>query len=151
MLKKKILILILVLFTLVGLLSYFSGLFIDVTRDAGKYATVAKEIYQNGNFINLTIHGEAYDQKPPLLFWLGAIGFSIGGVTNFWFKFPVFILILLGIYWAFKLGESLYNRKTGIITAILLFISLIYSLYSMDVHTDTPLQAFCYFGIMATV
>lgn len=142
MFKNKTLLFIVIFFSIIGIVSYFSGLFIDVTRDAGKYATVAKEIYQNGNYINLTVHGEAYDQKPPLLFWLGAIGFSIGGISNFWFKFPVLILVFLGFYWAFRLGESLYNRKVGIISAILLFTSFIYSLYSMDIHTDTPLQAF---------
>ncbi len=140
--KNKILTGIFLLFAGLALTAYFSGLFIDVTRDAGKYATVAKEIFQNGNFINLTIHHEPYDQKPPLLFWMGAVGFSIGGISNFWFKFPVFLLVLAGFYWAFKLGESLYNRKVGIITAILLSLSFIYSLYSMDIHTDTPLQAF---------
>ena len=124
--KNKLLILIFSLFTAVAFAAYFSGLFIDVTRDAGKYATVAKEIYQNGNFINLTVHNEPYDQKPPLLFWLGALGFSIGGISNFWFKFPVFLIVLLGIYWAFKLGNSLYNRKVGILTSVLLFFSFIY-------------------------
>ncbi len=140
--NNKILTTIIVFFILVGLVSYVAGLFIDVTRDAGKYATVAKEIYQNGNFINLTVHGDAYDQKPPMLFWLGAAGFFVGNISNFWFKFPVFILVLFGFYWAFKLGESLYNRKVGLLTAFLVFSSFIYSLYSMDIHTDTPLQAF---------
>lgn len=139
---NKTLTAIIVFFLLAGLVSYIAGLFIDVTRDAGKYATVAKEIYEHGNFINLTIHGEAYDQKPPLLFWLGATGFCVGGISNFWFKFPVFIVVLLGFYWAFKLGESLYNRKIGLLTAFLLVSSFIYSLYSMDIHTDTLLQAF---------
>ncbi len=140
--KNKILIIIFSLFTAIALAGYFSGLSIDVTRDAGKYATVAKEIYQNGNFINLTVHDEPYDQKPPLLFWLGALGFAIGGISNFWFKFPVFLLVLAGFYWAYRLGESLYNRKVGIVTAVILFTSFIYVLYSMDIHTDTPLQAF---------
>ncbi len=140
--KKKILTLIIILFALVGVAAYVAGLFIDVTRDAGLYATISKEVFEKGNLINLTVLGEPYDQKPPLLFWLGAIGFTVGGVSNFWFKFPVFILILAGFYWAFRLGESLYNRKTGIITAVFLFSSFIYSLYSMDIHTDTPLQAF---------
>lgn len=140
--KNKTLTTIIIVFLLIGLASYVAGLFIDVTRDAGKYATVAKEIYQNSNFINLTVHGEAYDQKPPMLFWLGTAGFYIGNISNFWFKFPVFILVLFGFYWAFKLGESLYNRKVGLLSAFLVFSSFIYSLYSMDIHTDTPLQAF---------
>lgn len=140
--KNKIFTGIFLLFLTLAFTAYFSGLFIDVTRDAGKYATVAKEIFQNGNYINLTVHHEPYDQKPPLLFWMGAVGFWIGGISNFWFKFPVFLLILAGFYWAFKLGESLYNRKVGILTVILVSLSFIYSLYSMDIHTDTPLQAF---------
>lgn len=122
--------------------SYLTGLSIDVTRDAGKYATVAKEIFQNGNFINLTVHGDAYDQKPPMLFWMGAAGFSIGGISNFWFKFPFLLLTFLGFYWAFQLGKSLHNQRVGYLTAILLGFSFIYSLYSSDIHTDTPLQAF---------
>ena len=142
MLRKYIPAAVIIFFIATGLIAYFSGLFIDVTRDAGKYATVSKEIFQNGNFINLTVHAEPYDQKPPLLFWMGAAGFAIGGISNFWFKFPVFLLMLAGIYWAFRLGECLYDRKTGIVTALILFSSFIYSLYSMDIHTDTPLQAF---------
>ncbi|QGY45370.1 hypothetical protein GM418_17330 [Maribellus comscasis] len=122
--------------------AYITGLNIDVTRDAGKYATVSKEIYQNGNFINLTIHGEAYDQKPPMLFWLGALGFTIGKISNFWFKLPVLLLVFAGFYWAFRLGESLYNKRVGFLTGIMSAFSFIYLMYSMDIHTDTPLQAF---------
>lgn len=122
--------------------SYFAGLSIDVTRDAGKYATVSKEIFQKGNFINLTIHGDAYDQKPPMLFWLGALGFTIGGISNFWFKLPILLLVFAGFYWAFQLGKSLYNKRVGYLTAIFLAFSFIYSMYIMDIHTDTPLQAF---------
>lgn len=139
---KKLLIIILSFYVLLAFAGYLSGLFIDVTRDAGKYATISKEIFENGNFINLTVHGEAYDQKPPLLFWLGAAGFYVGNISNFWFKFPVFLLVLFGFYGAYKLGETLYNKQTGVLTALLMFTSCIYSLYSMDIHTDTLLQVF---------
>lgn len=142
MLKNKTLQIIFLCIAAVALSSYFAGLPIDVTRDAGKYATVAKEMFQNGDYINLTIHGDAYDQKPPMLFWLGTLGFSIGGISNFWFKFPVLLLVFAGFYWAFRLGKSLYNTRVGLLTATFLAFSVIYVLYSMDIHADTPLQAF---------
>ena len=142
MLKNKTLQIIFLCIAAVALSGYFAGLPIDVTRDAGKYATVAKEMFQNGDYINLTIHGDAYDQKPPMLFWLGALGFSIGGISNFWFKFPVLLLVFAGFYWAFQLGKSLYNKRVGFLTATFLAFSLIYVLYSMDIHADTPLQAY---------
>lgn len=140
--KNKALQFIFIFIAVVGLWSYFAGLTIDVTRDAGKYATVAKEMFQSGDLVHLTIHGDAYDQKPPMLFWLGALGFSIGGISNFWFKLPVLLLVFAGFYWAYQLGKSLYNRRVGILTAIFLAFSTMYALYSMDIHADTPLQAF---------
>ena len=139
-------------FILYGLLgvtvfAYFAGLPIDVTRDAGKYATIAKEIFQNGNFINLTVHGDPYDQKPPLLFWLGALGFALGGISNFWFKLPVLLVVFFGIFSAFKLGKSLYTKRIGLITAFLTGFSFIYPFYTMDIHTDTLMQAFITFSL----
>jgi 4-amino-4-deoxy-L-arabinose transferase-like glycosyltransferase len=142
MFNDKTLRIIIVFVVVIGIWSYFAGLSIDVTRDAGKYATVAKETFQNGNYINLTIHGDPYDQKPPMMFWLGALGFSIGGISNFWFKLPFLLLVFAGFYWAFRLGKSLYNTRVGYLTATFLAFSTIYSLYSMDIHADTPLQAF---------
>jgi len=142
MLENKSLRIIFLFVAVIGIWSYFAGLTIDVTRDAGKYATVAKETFQNGNYINLTVHGDAYDQKPPMMFWLGALGFSIGGISNFWFKIPFLLLVFAGFYWAFLLGKSMYNARVGYLTAIFLAFSTIYSLYSMDIHADTPLQAF---------
>jgi len=140
--QDKILRLTYLFLIIVAAVSYFAGLPIDVTRDAGKYATVSKEVFQNGNIINLTIHGDAYDQKPPMMFWMGALGFSIGGISNFWFKLPMLLLVFAGFYWAFRLGTSLYNRRVGILSAVFLAFSTIYVLYSMDIHADTPLQAF---------
>ncbi len=142
MLNNKTLRIILLITTLVAIWSYFAGLPIDVTRDAGKYATIAKETFQNGNYINLTVHGDAYDQKPPMMFWLGALGFAVGGISNFWFKLPILLLVFAGFYWAFRLGKSLYNTRVGYLTATFLAFSIMYSLYSMDIHADTPLQAF---------
>ena len=58
------------LLVLLLILVYVSGLFIDVTRDAAKYAYISKEIIQTNNWINLQILGENYNQKPHAPFYL---------------------------------------------------------------------------------
>ena len=126
---------------LFALVTYYFGLFIDLTADAGKYATIARTILEDGDFINLKIHGEPYDQKPPLLFWLSTLGFKIFGLTNFGYKFFAVIYAFIGVFATYKLAESLYNKRAGLYAAIILFFSQIYFLYCMDVHTDTVLQA----------
>lgn len=142
--KHHIVIAVLVI---LALLTYVFGLFIDVTRDASKYATISREIYETGEFINLKIHGEPYDQKPPLLFWLSAVSFSVFGLSNFSFKFPVLLVAFAGLYFTYRLGKSLYNKNTGLIASLILGTSQVYFLYCMDIHTDTILQALVTFSL----
>ncbi len=133
---------ILLVLLVVALAALIAGLFVHVTRDASKYAAIAREIYETGDFINLRIHGEAYNQKPPMLFWLSAISFHIFGVTDFAFKLPILLLSFWGLYATFRLGESLYNRNIGMLATLFLGSSQIFFLYHMDIHTDTVLQTF---------
>ena len=123
------------------LCAYIMGLFVDLTGDAGKYAAIARHIVESGDWINLRIHHEPYDQKPPLLFWLAALGFKIGGFNNWSFKiFPV-LYSFAGFWFTYKLGQALYNKNTGLLAALMLAASWVYFLFAMDVHTDLILQA----------
>lgn len=126
---------------LLMLCAYFFGLFVDTTGDAGKYAAIARNIIESGDIINLKIHGEPYDQKPPLLFWLAAIGFKIGGLHNWSFKLFPILYSFSGFWFTYKLGETLYNKKTGKLAALMLSSSWVFFLFTMDVHTDLILQA----------
>lgn len=132
---------ILLFLLVMGLAAYTAGLFVHVTRDASKYAAIAREIFDTGEYINLTIHGEAYVQKPPLLFWLSALSYRIFGVNDFAFKLPVLLFSLAGFFFTFKLGSALYDRKTGALAALLLASSQISFLYNMDIHTDSLMQS----------
>lgn len=127
--------------------AYISGLFVDVTRDGSKYASVAREIYESGDFIHLKVHGEPYDQKPPMLFWLSALSFYVFGLSNFAFKLPLLLLGFLGIYSTYRLSKSLFNHYVGLIAATLLATSQVYFLYYMDIHTDSVLQPFVTFTL----
>jgi 4-amino-4-deoxy-L-arabinose transferase-like glycosyltransferase len=127
--------------------AYISGLFVDVTRDGSKYATVAREVYESGDFIHLKVHGEPYDQKPPMLFWLSALSFYVFGLSNFAFKLPLLLLGFWGLYSTYRLGKSLYNHQVGLIAATLLATSQVYFLYYMDIHTDSVLQPFVTFSL----
>jgi len=131
-----------VLFAIVlVLVAYFLGLFVDTTGDAGKYAAIARNIIESGDYINLKIHGEPYDQKPQLLFWLAAFGFKLGGLHNWSFKLFPILYGFSGFWFTYKLGETLYNKNTGKLAALMLATSWVFFLFTMDVHTDLVLQA----------
>ncbi len=128
------------LLLLMMLVSYFAGLFVDITRDAAKYAYISKEMVGSGDWLNLQIHGEYYTQKPQLLFWLSALSFKLFGISNFSFKLPILLYSLLGIFFLYKLGALLYNSTIGKLAAVILMFSVVSVLYNMDIHTDMVLQ-----------
>jgi 4-amino-4-deoxy-L-arabinose transferase-like glycosyltransferase len=127
----------------VGILLYLlvniSGLFIPIVVNAAKYAQIGREILDHQNWINLTIGGDAYDQKPPLLFWIAALVFQLSGISVVTYKATILLISLIGIYSTFKLGELLYDRRTGILAAFFWATCLGYVHYHNDIHTDTLL------------
>ena len=140
-----------ILIGIIVLLAYCFGLFVDLTGDAGKYAAISRHIFESGDWINLKIHNEPYDQKPPLIFWLSAVSFKLFGMHNWSFKILPVLYGFTGGWFTFQLGKSLYNRNVGVLAAIMLVTSWVYFMFSMDVHTDLILTANVTFAIWQLV
>ncbi len=66
--------------------------------DETRYLSVAWEMWSKGNVLVPTLNGALYSQKPPLLFWLIDLGWSIGGVSETWARL-VGPLFGLGALW----------------------------------------------------
>jgi len=124
-----------------------TGMFVPVIENACKYAQVSREILDNRDWINLTIAHAPYGQKPPLLFWLGAVFYSFFGVSLFAFKFPVWIISLVGIFSTYRLAKFLYTREVGMLAAFLWATSLGYFHFHNDIHSDTVLVNFVILAI----
>jgi len=121
--------------------AWIAGLFIDLTGDAGLYAAISRQMVESGDWLNLKINGEPYDQKPHLLFWLAGTGISLFGNTNLAFKLFPFLFGLSSIYFTYRLAKLLFSETAGKIAALFTATSQIFFLYFFDIHTDTVLQA----------
>ncbi len=115
--------------------------------NAAKYAQVSREILESGDWINLTIGGEAYDQKPPLLFWLGSLFFSVFGVSTAAWKLGVLAVSAGGVYATYRLGKLLYGELAGRLAAFFWACSLGFLYYHNDIHTDTLLADTVIFSV----
>ena len=127
-------------FLLTGL-AYLFGLFIDLTGDSGLYAAITRQMVESGDWFNLQIHGNAYEQKPHLFFWLAGFGIQLFGNTNFAFKLFPFLYGILGIYFTYRLGKCIYSDKVGKLAALIVGTSQITFLYFFDFHMDSILQS----------
>jgi 4-amino-4-deoxy-L-arabinose transferase-like glycosyltransferase len=57
--------------------------------DEPRYAHVAREMVDRGDWILMHFNGRTYDDKPPFFFWMIALGsFLLGGFNAFAARFP---------------------------------------------------------------
>ena len=121
--------------------AYISGLFIDLTGDSGLYGAISRQMIESGDWLNLKINCEAYDQKPHLLFWLAGAGIQLFGNNNVGFKIFPFLVGLSGFFFTYKLGQTLFGDAAGKIAALIAASCQAFFLYFLDIHTDSILQA----------
>jgi len=115
--------------------------------NAAKYAEVGREMLMNNDWINLTIGGDAYDQKPPMLFWIAAVTFKLFGLSIPAFKLAVLLFSVIGIYSTYRLGKLHYGKETGMLAAFFWISSLGFQHFNNDIHTDTLLANFVVFSV----
>jgi 4-amino-4-deoxy-L-arabinose transferase-like glycosyltransferase len=113
---------------------------IDIMEvDAAQYASISQEMLQSGDYLQVHHRSEDYLDKPPLLFWLTSFSFKLFGASNFSFRLPSFLFLIIGLVSTYKLASLLYDRRTGLLAVLVLYSSQAYFLFSHDVRTDTIL------------
>jgi len=110
--------------------------------DEGRYSEIPREMLERGDFITPTLNYVKYFEKPPLLYWLNALSFSIFGQNEFAARFPCALAGLLTIILTYWLGRKLFNRQVGLMAAVILGTSSGFVAQARINLTDMPLT-FC--------
>ena len=128
---------------------YLIGLFLpDIMEvDAAQYASISMQMAKTNNFLEVYHLQGNYLDKPPLLFWFGAIFMKIFGVNHLIYRLPTFLTTILGTYATYALGKRIYNKNTGILAALIIASCQVYILHNHDVRTDTLLTNFVIIAI----
>jgi 4-amino-4-deoxy-L-arabinose transferase-like glycosyltransferase len=109
--------------------------------DEPRYASVARAMATSGDWITPHLWGQAWFEKPPLLYWMTASAFRLGLGPDLAPRLPVAILALafLIFYW------WILNRYFGCLTAwfatLILGTSVEWLVFSQVAVTDLPLTA----------
>lgn len=119
--------------------------------DAAQYATMARELLERGDWLQLTNRGADYLDKPPLVFWLGALSYALFGVGTVASKLPSFAFALLGVVSTDRLGARLYDPSTGRLAALVLATTQALFLITNDCRTDTLLLGAVAFSLWQLV
>jgi 4-amino-4-deoxy-L-arabinose transferase-like glycosyltransferase len=107
-------------------------------HDYLRYAEVAKEMIQSGDWVVPRFNGEIYLHKPPLLFWLIALPSEIyGSVTPFLARLPSAFFAWIGGIVVYLWGRKIWgNSRSGLISSGVLLSSYIYFRQGRIARTD---------------
>ena len=131
------------LFWLVALLVLGAGLGLrdPWPADEPRFALVAKQMVESGQWLFPMRGGELYPDKPPLFMWLQAIAYQVSGHWRVAFLLPS-LLEALGTLWCVvDLGTRLWTRRVGLYAGWALLFALQFTWQSKRAQID-PLVTF---------
>lgn len=111
--------------------------------DEPRYAQVAREMIQRGDWILMHFNGKPYSDKPPLFFWLiGLSSYLWGGFTSISVRFFSAFFGTLTVLITFFIGRNLYSHQAGFLAGFILATSIEFAHISTRANIDATLTFF---------
>lgn len=123
------------LWGLVGLLMALGLFGMDLGRlplrdwDEGTVAQVAREIWRSApgslTWLHPTLGGVPYLNKPPLVHWLIALAYQVGGVNEAMTRLPGAVLSAVSVPLLYAIARELFPQRRGAIFSAAIYLTLL--------------------------
>jgi len=110
--------------------------------DEGRYAQIAKEMVESGNWIQPHLYGADYLAKPPMFYWLTSISYKLFGISEFSSRFTPALFGVLGILATFWFVRVSAGLKPAVFSAFILLANFWYVAVSRFMVIDTVFSFF---------
>lgn len=97
-----------------------------IEPDEGRYAEIAREMLNSGNWITPRLNGFKYFEKPPLQYWGSAISMALLGETNAAARVWCSGLGFIAALWIGFVGNRIYGRSAGFYAFLFLISTVLY-------------------------
>lgn len=141
---RKNSLLILLIFVILPFIFYGNNSLGLFESSEARYAEVAREMLQTGDYLSPQIDYIYHFTKPPLTYWITALGMKIFGINSFGARFFVSFLAILVIILTFKIGNEL--QLEGLFSAIILSSFPLFFFMGKILTTDMFLTFFITLG-----
>lgn len=109
--------------------------------DETRYLTVAWEMRLNNEWLLMTLNGEPYSHKPPMLFWLINLFWSVLGENEYTPRFLAGCITAFFIFTVSLLEKEIYKDKQAVTPWLLLACPLV-AVYGTLIMFDCLLACF---------
>lgn len=115
--------------------------------DEPRFALIAREMVESGQWLFPMRGGELYPDKPPLFMWGIAIGYVLTGSIKVAFLLPSLLSGLLTILLVWDLGRRLWDPATGFLAGLLLLFTVQFTLQAKTAQIDGLATFFITLGL----
>lgn len=91
-----------------------------IKPDEGRYAEIAREMAESGDWVTPRLNGLKYFEKPPLQYWMTAAAFKAFGYHDWTARWWPGITGFAGIVLAYFVGRRLWGPAAGLLGAAVL-------------------------------
>lgn len=117
--------------------------------DEPRFASVALDMWRNGEWLIPRSGGDLYQDKPPLHFWLMAIGYSLTGSLRLGFLLPSMLASLGTLLLVYDLVRRLHNREVARLATVTLACCVQFVMTTRGAQIDATLIFFCTLALWA--
>jgi 4-amino-4-deoxy-L-arabinose transferase-like glycosyltransferase len=110
--------------------------------DEARYAEIAREMVQDGSFLIPHLNYVIYVEKPPLLYWLTALSFSVFGINEFAARFFVATFGVVGVAATAWFAGRFFGKRHALLAGGILATVPLYAVMAQVLTTDTVLAVF---------
>ncbi|SEL34737.1 4-amino-4-deoxy-L-arabinose transferase [Maribacter orientalis] len=127
---------------------YVAGMFVTLfENDSAQFSVMAMRMVQENDFFSLFKGPEEYLDKPHMHYWLAALSYKIFGIHDWAYRIPGILATLLAAYSCYGLGNLLYGKHVGKLSALIFMTAQTIVLGAIDVRTDAVLTGFSILAI----
>ena len=141
------------LLVLLCALTFFVGLGGPAITDSDEafYAEAAREMVEGGDWITPHYNGQHRFEKPVLYYWLAALGYLIGGVSEFGARLPSGLAGLVLVLTTYACARRWYDEATGWLAGAITATSFGYVAVARQALPDLLLACFVTLGTWAAL
>jgi 4-amino-4-deoxy-L-arabinose transferase-like glycosyltransferase len=120
----------------------FLGCYSILLPEEAMYAEIAREMVRTGNYLTPHLCGTIFIDKPILYYWLESIAIKTFGLNEWALRFWPAIIGVFGVVFTYIAGHLLFNRRTGILAALILTTSPLYYALAHFANLDLETAVF---------
>jgi 4-amino-4-deoxy-L-arabinose transferase-like glycosyltransferase len=142
------------------------------TPDEARYSEIPREMLVLHDFVTPHLNGIKYFEKPPLVYWIQAASIKLFdpwlgkierstsaakfdkpptmlSISEWVVRIPNALIALLGGLFLYAAGRLVFNRRTGLLSAVILTTSFLYFTLARMVTLDMSLSVFLSTSLLA--